>query len=136
MATTAMSPETVQPATLVNYLISMARTVEGAVNRAIEAALTRNGELASQIFLLEPRVNEMEIVIDEYAVRLLRTHHLQDDEIRLIVASLKINNDLERMADLAVNIGQRVVSLEQMPEAPLPEEFPAMSAAVKVMVNK
>jgi len=121
---------------LVNYVISMARTVEGSVNRALQALLERNERLASEVFLTEPRINEMEIIIDEHAIRLLRRGDLPDADVRLIVASLKINNDLERMGDLAVNISQRVISLAAMPQVENPPELQPMAAAVRAMVNK
>ena len=84
--------------------------MEGSLSRALWAVLERNERLASEVFLTEPRINEMEIVIDEHAVRLLRQGNLSDTDIRLIVATLKINNDLERMGDLAVNLCQRATS--------------------------
>ncbi len=136
MATQAVEKMTVPQTALVNYLISMARTAEATVNRAIEALLERNARLASQIFLTEPRVNEMEIVIDEHAVRLLRTGDLSEADVRLVVATIKVNNDLERMGDLAVNIAQRVISLAQMPPVPTPDDLVPMAAAVQAMVKK
>src|SRR5271170_5215232 len=126
--------------TLVNYLVSMARTVEGAMNRALEAIVSLDGPrtaaLPSEVFLLEPRINEMEIVIDEHAIRLLRQGSFTDDELRLIVAALKITNDLERIGDIAVNLAQRVVSLREMPGAQVPEELAPMASAVRAMVSK
>src|SRR5271155_4087103 len=126
--------------TLVNYLVSMARTVEGAMNRALDAIVSlespRTAALPSEVFLLEPRINEMEIVIDEHAVRLLRQGSFSDDELRLIVAALKITNDLERIGDIAVNLAQRVISLREMPAAQLPEELVPMASAVRAMVSK
>jgi phosphate transport system protein len=142
MATATPSAEVFQSA-LVNYLVAMARQVEGAVGRGMESLLqadrARAAALASEIFLNEPRINEMELVIDEHAIRMLRGHAgagLPDADIRQIVSTLRINNDLERMGDLAVNIGQRVITLGQMEEAAPPEEFRPMSAAVRAMVNK
>jgi phosphate uptake regulator len=64
MAATKMSTEGVFQAVLLNYLVSQARTVEGTVNRALEALLSRDERLASEVFLTEPRINELEIVID------------------------------------------------------------------------
>ena len=136
MAATVSSPEGVYQTALVNYLISMARTVEGSVNRALAALLERNEKLASEIFLTEPRINEMEIIIDEHAVRLLRRNNLGDSDVRLIVATLKINNDLERMGDLAVNIGQRVLALVPLGDTQNPPELEPMTVAVRAMVSK
>ena len=125
---------------LVNYLVSMARTVEGAMNRALDALISldssRTSALPGEVFLLEPRINEMEIVIDEHAIRLLRRGSFSDDEMRLIVAALKITNDLERIGDLAVNLAQGAVSLREMPGARIPEELAPMAAAVRAMVSK
>src|SRR6266436_1328969 len=100
MGSAAGMTETVLYDTLVNYLVSMARTVEGAMNRALESIVSvddpKVATLIGEVFLLEPRINEMEIVIDEHAIRLLRRGAFSDDEMRLIVAALKITNDLER----------------------------------------
>jgi phosphate transport system protein len=140
MASTAGVTETVLYDTLVNYLVTMARTVEGAMNRALDAIVglgeTRTWALPGEVFLLEPRINEMEIVIDEHAIRLLRRGSFSDDEMRLIVASLKITNDLERIGDLAVNLAECVISLREMPSAQLPEELAPMTTAVRAMVSK
>lgn len=140
MAAPTSLTEAVLYDTLVNYLISMARTVESAMNRALDAIVSldnpRTAPLPGEVFLLEPRINEMEIVIDEHAVRLLRRGSYTDDELRLIVSALKITNDLERIGDLAVNLAQRSVTLREMPGAQLPEELAPMAAAVRAMVSK
>ncbi len=126
--------------TLVNYLVSMSRTVEGAMNRALDALInvdgTRTTDLPGEGFLLEPRINEMELVIDEHAIRLLRRSTFNDDEMRLIVAALKITNDLERIGDLAVNLAQCVTSLRGMPKVESIEELAPMTAAVRSMVGR
>ncbi len=126
--------------TLVNYLVSMSRTVEGAMNRALEAIMhidnPRNAGLPAEVFLLEPRINEMEVVIDEHTIRLLRRSSFSDDEMRLIVAALKITNDLERIGDLAVNLAQCVMSLREVPRAEAPDELVPMVSAVRAMVSK
>jgi phosphate transport system protein len=136
MAMTAKLATMAPESTLVNYLVSMARTVEGSVNRALEALLSRDEKLASEVFLTEPRINEMEILIDEHAIRLLRRGNQPDAEVRLIVSALKVNNDLERMGDLAVNIGQRVISLAAMERVENPPELEPMTIAVRAMVGK
>src|ERR1700680_864300 len=140
MATTPGPTEAVLYDTLMNYLVSMARTVEGAMNRALDSLVgfdhAGTSSLPGEVFLLEPRINEMEIVIDEHAIRLLRRGSFTDDEMRLIVATLKITNDLERIGDLAVNLAERVVSLREMQDAQIPEELAPMASAVRAMVTK
>ncbi|PYT82099.1 MAG: phosphate transport system regulatory protein PhoU [Acidobacteria bacterium] len=138
MATTTRLTEPIMLDTLMNYLVSMARTVESTMNRALDAIVgldsPQTAALPGQVFLLEPRINEMEVIIDEHAIRLLRQGSLPEEDLRLIVAALKLNNDLERIGDLAVNLAERVVSLRDMPGAQIPEELSPMASAVRVMV--
>jgi len=133
---TTVTSEGILQSVLMNYLVSQARTVESSVNRALAALLERNDRLASEVFLIEPRINEMEIVIDEHAIRMLRQGNLQDADVRLIVATLKINNDLERMGDLAVNLSERAISLAAMGGVENPAELEPMGTAVRAMVSK
>jgi phosphate transport system protein len=139
MATAVANRQTIYEDVIANYLISMARTVESSVGYALDALLCPNleraGMLSSQVFLVEPRVNEMELLIDDHAVRMLRTGLLDDEEIRRVVASQKIANDLERIGDLAVNISERVISLVEMNVTAPPPELEPMSIAVRGMLG-
>src|ERR1700721_2150364 len=135
-ATKTSTTEGIFQSVLVNYLVSQARTVEASVNRALWALLERNERLASEVFLNEPRINEMEITIDEHAIRMWRQGNLLDTDVRLIVATLKINKDLERMGDLAVNLSERAISLSAMGEVKIPTELEPMATAVRAMVSK
>ena len=140
MDTKAPATESLLLDTLMNYLVTMARTVESGMNRALDAIVglddPRTAALPGEVFLLEPRINEMEIVIDEQAIRLLRQGALPEEELRLIVAGLKLNNDLERIGDLAVNLAERVVSLRDMPGAQAPDELLPMVSQVRTMVSQ
>jgi phosphate transport system protein len=140
VATPVSSAQTIYEDVLANYLISMARTVESSVEYALEALLRPNLEqaaaLSSKVFLVEPRINEMEMLIDDHAVRMLRTGLLDDEEIRRVVASQKIANDLERIGDLAVNISERVISLSGMNLTKTPVEIEPMSGAVRGMLGR
>jgi phosphate transport system protein len=140
MATAPGLTEDVLYDVLVNYLVSMARVVESAMNRALDAIIAfdspRTAGLPGEVFLFEPRINEMEIMIDEHAIRLLRRGGFNDDELRLIVAALKITNDLERIGDIAVNLAERVISLRDTPGAKMPEQLTPMTEAVRSMVSR
>jgi phosphate transport system protein len=140
MATQVPTAQTIYQDVLANYLISMARTVEGSVETALDALLRPNVEaantLSSKVFLVEPRINEMEILIDDHAVRMLRTGLLDDEEIRRVVATQKIANDLERIGDLAVNISERVISLSSMKVIQMPRDLEPMSGAVRGMLGR
>ena len=140
MASAATRIQTIYQDVLANYLISMARTVETSVGAALDALLRPNvesaAELSSKVFLVEPRVNELEILIDDHAVRMLRTGLLDDEEIRRVVASQKIANDLERIGDLAVNISERVISLAEMKVTEMPRDLEPMAGAVRGMLGR
>jgi phosphate transport system protein len=140
MATPVSQIQTIYQDVLANYLISMARTVESSVECALDALLHPNleaaAELSSKVFLVEPRVNEMEILIDDHAVRMLRTGLLDDEEIRRVVASQKIANDLERIGDLAVNVSERVISLAGMNVKETPRDLEPMAGAVRAMLGR
>ena len=140
MATPVTQIHTIYQDVLANYLISMARTVESSVEGALDALLRPNleaaSELSSKVFLVEPRINEMEILIDDHAVRMLRTGLLDDEEIRRVVASQKIANDLERIGDLAVNISERVISLAGMNVTETPRDLEPMAGAVRGMLGR
>lgn len=140
MATPAATAQTVHLDILTNYVVSMARTVELAVDRALTALLQAGSpesrQAPGEIFLLEPRVNEMEMIIDEHAVGMLRAGSLSSEEIRQVVATLKITNDLERMGDLAVNLAERIISLAEMHPITPPPELEPMVAAVRAMIKK
>jgi phosphate transport system protein len=140
MATAPGLTEAVLYDVLVNYLVSMARIVENAMNRALDAITgfnsPRTSGLPGEVFLFEPRINEMEIMIDEHAIRLLRRGGFSDDELRLIVSALKITNDLERIGDIAVSLAERVITLRETPDAKLPENLLPMAEAVRSMVSR
>jgi phosphate transport system protein len=125
---------------LENYLIAMARSVEVSTSRILGVLADRksaeSAQTIGQIFTLEPRINEMEMVIDEHAVRLLRDSQLTEVEIRQVVATLKITNDLERMGDLAVGLAERLITMAEMPTVDEPPELEPMIKAVGAMVNK
>ncbi len=132
-----IKPDFENHTTLINFLLTMSQTVQTQVEKAIEALLTRNEGLAGAVALYEPRVNALEVVIDEHAVKTIVGRSLPAEDVRLIVATIKINNDLERMGDLAVNIAQRVISLSmQENRIELPQELIEMAAPVRQMVIK
>ena len=104
---TALHSRIVQP------LIAMAKDVENMIDLAIESLLSSNLESAAGILQREPVVNASEIKIDAAILAVLEKGDLALQEIRQAVAMLKINKDLERMADLATNIGRKVNEMAQ-----------------------
>jgi phosphate transport system protein len=116
-------------------LFQMGLLVEGAIEKAVEALLKRSSELASQVFEEEKIINQLEIEIDEKGHSLFALCQPVASDLRLLTMILKINTDLERMGDHAVNIAQKSQVLIE--EAFLKTSFPleAMTGSVQRMVR-
>ena len=89
-------------------LLVMAGFSEQAIQRAIEAYRTRDGEMVELVRKSEPSINRLEREIDSTALDLLATEQPMAVDLRFILSVIRINADLERVGDLAVNIAIRV----------------------------
>ena len=92
---------------LQRLMLEMGGLVESAIHRAVSVVSTRDVSLAQDVLRNEARINQIEIEIDDFAVRLLALHQPMAKDLRFLTSAIKINNDLERMGDLAVNIVER-----------------------------
>ncbi|MCM8775430.1 MAG: phosphate signaling complex protein PhoU [Candidatus Omnitrophica bacterium] len=110
-------------------LLSMSFLVESALEKAVEAFLGRNEKLILEIFDEEETINQFEIEIDDQGHALLAVGQPMAFDLRSLTAILKINTDLERLGDHAVNIAERARTL--LREPPLPEDYdlPKMARA-------
>jgi phosphate transport system protein len=116
--------------------MAMSALVESALYRGITAAVQKDRGLAAEVLRNEACVNRMEIEIDDQAISLLALHQPMAGDLRLIISTIKINKDLERMGDLAVNIAQRALALMDEPMiGPLIDLF-QIGALVQDMVRK
>ncbi len=117
-------------------LLEMSSLVEAAIQRSVSAVIHKDRSAADEVFRNEARINEIEIEVDEFAVNLLALQQPMAADLRLIVAALKINTDLERMGDLAVNIAQRARSLMEEPVIKPMIDIPHIAGLVQSMVRK
>jgi phosphate transport system protein len=117
-------------------LLEMSALVEAAVQRSVSAVAQKDRSAAEQVFRDEARINQLEMEIDEFAINLLATQQPLAADLRLIVAALKINTDLERMGDLSVHIAQRAISLLSEPMIKPIVDIRHMSSLVESMVRK
>ena len=116
-------------------LIKMASLAEEAVGFSIQALLKNDTTLAGKIITEDERINFLEIEIDNAIMDLLALQQPVAIDLRLILAAQKINNDLERIGDHAVNIAESVVVLvKTRPEEPL-LELPRMAEIAKDMLR-
>src|SRR6476661_9532804 len=114
----------------------MGSLVESAIHHSVLALVERSEELARQVLRNEDRINHLEVEIDELAVRLLALQQPMARDLRFITAAIKINTDLERMGDLAVNIAQRALTLIEEPAANAPVDIHKMAVLAQQMVRK
>ena len=117
-------------------LLEMSSLVESAIQRSISAVVHKDKSAADEVFRNEARINGIEIEVDEFAVNLLALQQPMAADLRLIIAALKINTDLERMGDLAVNIAQRARSLMDEPMITPTIDIPHIAGLVQSMVRK
>lgn len=111
---------------LQNRLMEMAGLVEEIVRDATESVMARDPSVAPRIKAEDDRVDELEILIDEQALELLALQQPMASDLRLIVSTLKVSNDLERVGDHGVNIAKaarRLSDMTAIPEIPEIEEM-------------
>jgi phosphate transport system protein len=120
---------------LQKQLLQMAGLVESAIHQSIDALVRRNEQDAKEVLWKEALINQKDIEIDEFATRLLALYQPMARDMRFLTAVIKMNGDLERMGDLAVNITQRALSL--MHDAPVKPlvDIPRMASLAEGMVR-
>ncbi|MBK8870161.1 MAG: phosphate signaling complex protein PhoU [Elusimicrobia bacterium] len=101
-------------------LLRMGSIAEEMIQKAVKALYERRDELTSDVFDLENQVNQMHVEIDDRCLKLIALHQPMAVDLRLIAAAMKINTDLERVADQAVNVSQ-TCHYHLLKETPVPE---------------
>src|SRR6201997_5436776 len=117
-------------------LLEMAGLVEAAIHQSIESLVQRDEQTAKEVLWKEALIHQKDIEIDEYATRLLALYQPMARDMRFLTAVIKMNGDLERMGDLAVNITQRALSLMNEPPVKPLIDIPQMAGLAEDMVRK
>src|ERR1700756_5201285 len=117
-------------------LLRMGGLAEQAVDRACQAYVDRDLSRCHQVLEGETQINLTEREIDEMAFDLLAMQQPMAVDLRFILAVTKINADLERVGDQAVNIAERVMDMVELPAVALPVDIPRMAAAASAMVRR
>lgn len=121
---------------LKDKLLTMGGMAENAVEMAVRAYRERVPELCQKVFENETMINLAEREIDGLAIDLLAMQQPMAVDLRLILAVIKSNADLERVGDQAVNIAQRVMDLIALPHVELAADIPHMAATASQMVRQ
>lgn len=116
-------------------LLEMGGRVELAVHDSVRAVVDRDEMCARQVLANESGINGLEIEIDGSAVGLLALYQPMARDMRFLAATIKINKDLERMGDLAVNIAERALILLRQPPLPL-LDIPLLAHLAGTMVHE
>ncbi len=117
-------------------ILIMAGMAEQSIDRAVEAYRTRDLRLAAQVEQSEAAINRYEREIDQLALDLLAMEQPMAVDLRFILAVIKINADVERVGDSAVNIVERVREMQMLPPADLPVDIPRTAGLAVAMVRK
>jgi phosphate transport system protein len=117
-------------------LMQIVALVEESVRKAVVAVDTRDEDLANEVIKNDDEIDRAEVELEEGCLKILALHHPIATDLRYVVACMKINNDLERIGDLAVNIAQRAISISSKKEEKTPINFSVMMSKTQEMLVK
>ena len=117
-------------------ILEMGGLVEKQIEHAIGGLVERNDEVCRATIGRDHTVNRMDVEIDDICIRLLALHQPAAKDLRLITTGLKITTDLERIGDIAVNICERALELNQEPQLKPFIDIPRMAEVAQTMLRQ
>lgn len=120
---------------LKKQILTMGAMVEEATNKAITALVDRRPELAQEVMVGDNEIDDSEVMIEGECLKVLALHQPVAKDLRFVICVMKVNNDLERMGDLAINIAERASYLTNEPPIGVPLDFGRMAETVRGMVR-
>ena len=117
-------------------ILRVGTLVEEAISKSITALINRDAALAQRVIASDEEIDRMEVEVEEECLKILALYQPVAADLRFVVAVLKINNDLERMGDLARNIAKRVAQLAVGRPSALPPEIRTMAMQAQEMVRQ
>lgn len=121
---------------LEKQLLALTAIVEESVQLSFRALSERDVPLAERLIASDEVVNRKEVELEEECLKILALHQPVANDLRMIVAILKINSNLERIADQAVNISERTVDIARFPQVECPLNLNDMAQKVIVMLEQ
>ena len=121
---------------LQRHLMTLAASVEEVIFKGTRALQQRDASLAREVVEGDSAIDQEENHVENECLKMLALHQPVAIDLRRIIAALKINTDLERMADLAVNIAERALSLAEMPRIAVPDKLQFMTDLTTSMVRE
>jgi phosphate transport system protein len=120
---------------LKNEMLALSAVVEELLRRAMSALQRHDAGLAREVIAADGRVDQLEVDLEEAALKIIALYQPVAEDLRLIVAVLRINADLERIGDLAVNIAERAIFLSSHAAPGVPIDFAPMAAKAQEMLT-
>jgi phosphate transport system protein len=117
-------------------ILYMGGLVEDQIQKAVKSLVDRDSTLAEVIIERDDEVNRLDVSIDELCIRLLALHQPAGRDLRFITTGLKITTDLERIGDMAVNICERALELNQEPQLKPYIDIPRMAQIAQRMIQQ
>lgn len=121
---------------LKSKLLRMAGLAEDQIDKALAALVSRDSTLARQVIERDHQVNAMDVEIDEDCIRLLALHQPAARDLRLVTTAMKVATELERISDLAENICERSIELNEEPQLKPYIDIPRMGNLARMMVKE
>ena len=121
---------------LKKLVLSLGADVEENVHKAVQALQSRDKAMAEKIVAADAAVDQLEVYLEEECLKILALHQPVAIDLRFVIAVLKINSDLERIGDLAVNIAERAVYLAAQDPVDVPFDFVGMADKTKLMLKR
>lgn len=117
-------------------LLRMAGQAEDQIDKALTALVTRDSALAREVIERDHLVNALDVEIDEESIRLLALHQPAARDLRLVTTAMKIATELERISDLAENVCERAIELNEEPQLKPYIDIPMMGNMARMMVKQ
>jgi phosphate transport system protein len=117
-------------------LLTLAASVEEVIHKSIRSLQDRDVELAQEVIAEDNQIDQEENHVEEECLKILALHQPVAVDLRRIAVAMKINSDLERMADLAEDIAERALHLARLPQVAVPRKFQAMTDLTTSMVRQ
>jgi len=116
-------------------ILSLGAMVEERVRMAIQAIEEFDGQIAKKIIFSDHEIDEMEVEVEEECLKIMALHQPVAVDLRFLVAVIKINNDLERIGDQAVNIAQRVKTITKKERFDFVFDYSLMAEKAEAMLR-
>jgi phosphate transport system protein len=121
---------------LKNKILLMGGSVESQLQNVLQALTERDSNLAIRVVENDLRINRLDLEIDEACLRLLALYHPRAGDLRYITTAMKISMELERMSDMAENIAERAIELNEEPQLKPYIDIPRMAEWTTQMVKE